>query len=485
MKRARSAKLLLTLFLLSASSRASESTGEIPVTTSSKEARDQFLAGRTLVDNLQLTDAIPHFKKACDSDPSFALAYLYLATTAPTAKDFFSYLDKATALAKNASAGEQLWITGFRQGALADPAAQRETYQKLAELFPEDERAQTLLGTSYFAQQDYLQAVRCLKRAAEIDPSFAPAYNQLGYAYRFLDRFKEAEDTFKKYTELIPNDPNPYDSYAELLLKLGRFDESIEQYRKALSINDHFTNSYIGIAAALMYQGKHDGARRELQKAYSAARNDGEKRAAIFATVITYVDEGNPEMALKEMNNEFVLAEKINDTGNMSGDQMAIGNILLEMGRADAALAAFDKSAALIGKSDLAKEVKENTDLIHHYNLARVALLKKDYPTAKKEAGQFQTGAETKDNRIQMKLAHELIGSIAIEQQDYVQAVRELRQANQQNPYNLYRLALAYQGTEMKDEARKYCAGAARFNGLPLLNYAFIRQKAERLLSAI
>ncbi len=155
------------------------------------------------------------------------------------------------------------------------------------------------------------------------------------------------------------------------------------------------------------------------------------------------------------------------------------------LGRADEALAAFNKSSTLIWQSDLAKEVKENAELIHHYNLGRVALHKKDYETAKKEAGQFQAGAEAKDNKFQTRLAHELLGSILLDQQEYVKAVRELRQANQQNPYNLYRIALAYQATETKDEARKYCTAAAQFNGLPLLNYAFIRQKAERLLSAI
>jgi tetratricopeptide (TPR) repeat protein len=485
MYRTKRTTLLLALLLITAVALGADNPGKIPVTTSSKEAMDYFVAGRTMVDNLRLTDAIASFKKAADKDSSFALAYLYLATTAPTAKEFFGYLDKATELAKSASAGEQLWITGFRQGALADPAAQRESFQKLVDMFPNDERAQTLLGTNYLAQQDYTQALQHLKRATEISPAFAPAYNQLGYTYRFLEKYKEAQDAFKKYIELIPNDPNPYDSYAELLLKLGQFDESIEQYEKALSINDHFANSFTGIAAALMYEGKHDEARAELQKAYSAARNDGEKRVAIFGKVITYVDEGNPEMALQEMNNEFSLAEKINDPGNMSADQTAIGNILLEMGKADDALAAFEKSATLIWKSSLAKEVKENADLVHHYNLGRVALLKKDFATASKEASQFLAGTETKDNKFQIRLAHELAGAIALAQQEYAQAVRELHQANQQNPYNLYRLALAYQATGMKDEARKYAEAATKFYGLPLLNYAFIREKAKRLQSAI
>jgi tetratricopeptide (TPR) repeat protein len=485
MKRTPFTTLLLVFLLLGATAGAADKTGKIPVTTSSQEALNNFLSGRTLVDNLRLTDAIADFKKAADSDPSFALAYLYLATTAPTAKDFFAYLDKATELSRQASPGEQLWIAGFREGALANPSAQRESFQKLAAMFPEDERAQTLLGTSYFALQDYVQAVQYLKRATEINPSFAPAYNQLGYAYRTLEKYQESEETFKKYTQLIPNDPNPYDSYAELLLKLGRFDESIDQYHKALSINDHFQNSYIGIAAALMYEGKHDEARGELQKAYSISRNDGEKRLAIFSKVVSYADEGNLDMALQEMNNEFAIAEKISDKGNMAADQTAIGTIHLELGHADSALAAFEKSATLVLTSDLSKEVKENAALVHHYNLGRVALLKKDYATATKEASQFLTGAETKDNKLQIRLAHELIGSIALDQQEFVQAVRELRQANQQNPYNLYRLAIAYQGTGMKEEARKYCSAAAKFNALPLLNYAFIRQKAEKMLAAI
>jgi tetratricopeptide (TPR) repeat protein len=485
MNRARFTALLLAFLFMGIVTRASDNAGKIPITTSSKDALDDFLKGRTLVDNLRLTDAITSFKTAAEKDPSFGLAYLFLAMTAPTANDFFAYLDKATDLAKHTSPGEQLWITGFRQGAFANPSAQRETFQKLADMFPNDERAQTLLGTSHLGQQDYVLAARYLKRATAINPSFAPAYNQLGYAFRFLEQYQEAGEAFKKYTELIPNDPNPYDSYAELLLKLGRFDESIEQYRQALSINGHFANSYLGIAAALMYQEKHDDARAEIQKASSLARNDGEKRAAIFAKVVSYIDEGNAEKALREMDNEFALAEQINDMGNMSADQTAIGNILLEMGRIDDALTAFDKSAALIRQSELAKEVKENVDLIQHYNVGRVALTRRDYATAKNEAEKLLRGAEAKDNKIQIRLAHELIGSIALDQEEFVKAVRELRQGNQQNPYNLYRLALAYQGTGSKDEARKYCTAAARFYGLPQLNYAFVRRKAERHRSAI
>lgn len=54
-----------------------------------------------------------------------------------------------------------------------------------------------------------------------------------------------------------------------------------------------------------------------------------------------------------------------------------------------------------------------------------------------------------------------------------------------QNPCNVYRLALAYQGNGNRDEARKSCLAAARFNALLPMNYAYIRQKAEKMLPAL
>jgi tetratricopeptide (TPR) repeat protein len=475
----------LAALLLFETSLAGDQAGKIPVTTSSRVAEKEFIEGRTLVDNLRLTDANAHFQKAIKEDPGFALAELYLAQTAPTAKEFWAHLEKASELSGGASEGERLWIEGVKAGAYANPATQKELYRKLVTIFPGDERSQTLLGIAYFATQEYEDASKHLEKAIQITPGFAPAYNQLGYAYRFLNRFDDAEKTFRKYTELIPDDPNPYDSYAELLLKMGRFSDAITQYRKALALDEHFANSYAGIAAALMYRGKHDEARAELKKAFSIARTDGERRAALFSMTITYLDEGNYESALKEVDKQYALGEKINDAAAMSGDLVFMGNILLEQGKADQALARFEKGLALVKKSNLAEEVKANNALFHHFNRARVALAKKNYSLAADEAGLFRKGAEAKNNLNQIRLAHEVAGTIALATKRYDTAITELQQASQQNPYNLYRLALAYQGKGMKSEAKEKMHQAAKFNVLPAPNFAYIRTKAEKALPAI
>jgi hypothetical protein len=57
-------------------------------------------------------------------------------------------------------------------------------------------------------------------------------------------------------------------------------------------------------------------------------------------------------------------------------------------------------------------------------------------------------------------------------------AVAELQQANQQNPYDLYRLCQAYQAKGDATQAKDFCKKAAEFNSLPAIQYAFIRKKA-------
>jgi tetratricopeptide (TPR) repeat protein len=474
--------LFLALALFCAAGRGAD---KVPVTTDSKEALDRFLEGRTLFDNLRITDAIPYFQGALEKDAGFALAHLYLAQAAPTAKQFFAELGKADEASARATRGEQLQIKAFKAASYADQATAQTLYRELVGLFPDDERAQTLLGTSYFGQQDYVQAAEHLKKATDIAPGFAPAYNQLGYVYRFLKKYDDAEATFRKYTELLPTDPNPFDSYAELLLKVGRFDESITQYQKALAVDPHFLNSFVGIASCLMYQNKHDDALAELQKAYEVARNDGERRFALFSRGVVYQDEGMPDKALGEIEKEYAVAEKINDQALMSADLTLIANILLHNGKPDEALVKFNAANSLIQKSSLAKEVKENNELLHHYNVAKVYLAKGDVAGAKSETEKFRKGAETGKNKNQVRLSHELAGMIAFHEKDLGKSVDELNQANQQDPNVLYHIALAYQGSGKTDDAKKYATMAAKDNVLPFMNYAYVRMKAEKLLAAL
>ena len=452
---------------------------KIPVTTASAEARKEFLEGRAMAEKLRITDSIDHFQKAVSLDPGFASAELNLATSAPTGKEFFEHLDKAVALADKASDGERLLILATKAGTNNDAVKQKEYLDQLVSAYPNDERAHFNLGAYYFGQQDYARAIDHYRRATELEPTYSTAFNILGYAYRQSGDYTNAEKAFQRYIELIPKDPNPYDSYAELLLKLGRFDDSIAQYRKALEIDPNFVNAHQGIAMDLLYQGRPAEAAAELQTFTKKARTDAERRTALFALTVVHLDSGQTSKALADVDAQYALGEKTSDVPAMAFDRGLKANILLDSGKADAARAEYDRGVKLVEDSTLSAEIKANQALVHHYNLARVAVVKKDLAAAKREADAYRPGASHSKNPFQAKFAHELDGIIALAEKDYDRAIAELQQANPQDPYNLYRLGVAYRAKGDADKAREFFQKAADFNSLPVINYALIRAKAK------
>jgi tetratricopeptide (TPR) repeat protein len=473
--------VLVTMIMLFLMRCAEKDSGKVPITTQSEEALKQYLKARDLTDKLRNQEALQYYEKALSFDTTFAMAYLNYAFIYPTAKGFFENLDKAVALADKVSEGERLWILGTQAGVNAKIMEQREYFKKLVTAYPQDERTHNLLGIHYFGQQEWQAAIDAYKKAIEINPDFSQPYNQMGYAYRFLGNYDEAARSFKKYIELIPDDPNPYDSYAELLMKMGKFEASITNYKKALEVNPNFVASHIGIATNLNFLNRHAQARQHLDSLQQMARNDAERRAALFAKAVSYADEGQNDAAIDMLKQAYTIAENNNDNANMAGDLTLIGNILLGEGDSKAASEKFTASLETIKVSPLSDEVKANAERIYLYNNARVAIMENNLETAQKYADSFFEGVKKVNNPNQIRLAHELFGRIALKENNYEKAIEELNQANLQNPYNLYRLAWAYKGTNDSEKVEKYLEMAKNFNALNSFQYAFVRQKVAEL----
>lgn len=461
----------------------SQAQDKMPVSTSSEKALAYYQQGLELIDKLRNQESRQYFQSAVEEDPEFAIAYLQLALAQPSALEFFASLDKAKAHADNASEAERLWIKGVEAAAVrGDLAEQRSDYQKLVQLYPNDERAHNLLGNSYFAGQDWERAVTEYQRAIEINPSFSQPYNQMGYALRFLQRYDDAEKVFKEYVALIPDDPNPYDSYAELLMKMGRYDESIERYQAALAIRSDFVNAYTGIASNLNFQGKHDKARAQLQKMYDVAKDDGQRRLALTAMASSYIDEGDFDRALKEYDKLYAVAEAIGDTSAMAGDLVLMGFALVEVkGREREALDKFETATAMVQASSLSDDTKAANRRGHFFNAGRAYMAMGDLEKAKKNAAEFRTQAEAVGNPNLIKAAYQLDGLIALKEGQFDLAIEELTQTNLLNPYNLFFIGKAYEGKGDRAKARTYYEQAANFNGLNNSPQACIRLQAAKL----
>jgi tetratricopeptide (TPR) repeat protein len=476
---------LCALWLAIASATlAGAQDAKIPITTRSKEAREEYLKGRDLFERLRATDARAHFEKAAAADANFALAQLGLANSAPSAKAFFAALKQATALSGKASAGERHMILGLDAGVRGDTVAQKKHFQDLVAAYPRDERALNLLGAYHFGRQEYADAIAAYQKAIRINAGFSQPYNQMGYAYRFIGRNDEAEKAFRKYIELIPDDPNPYDSYAELLMKTGRFEESIKTYEKALAVDPHFVASYVGIGLNRIYQGQPAKARETFARLEQIARNGGEKRQAYAQEAASYLHEGNTAEALKSVEKMRAVAQAEGDTAALSGDANLMGNILLEAGRADEAAARFAEALRLAEQANTPEEVKQAARRQDMFDAGLVALARSDLATARQKAQQYAAAVAGPKVPFEVRQSHELNGRLALQEKDGARAAEELAQANQLDPRVLYYLAQAQRAKGDAAAARETARRAAEDNGLNF-NYAYVRDKARQLLAQL
>jgi len=472
--------LILISFLIIGCTKKQE-VEKIPITTNSEEARNEFLAGRDLFEKLRTQESLIHFENAIAKDSGFALAYYYHANANPTAKGFFEDVTNAVKNSKNVSEGEKLLITSLKAVSNGDTKLQKESLTKLAGLFPNDERVHFQLGAFYFGQQEYEKAVEHLKKSTEIATDYSNSFNMLGYSYRNMENYEEAEKAFLRYIELIPDDPNPYDSYAELLMKEGKYNESNEQYRKALNVKPDFINSFIGISTNYNFLRKYEEARKEAMNLYDIAKNDGEKRAALFTITVSYLDEGLYDNALTEMQKQYDLGKKINDYPSMSNDVNIMGNIYYEMGKFDEASKKYDESLNLILTSNLSEEAKQNSKNFDLYNKARIMLAKNDIDDAKEKLKEFKERVSESNNTFQLWLSHEIEGLIALKEKNYSKAETEFMMSNRQNPYTFYYLGLVYSSNNNMENADKYFKMASNFNSLNNMNQSFVRNKIAKM----
>lgn len=456
--------------------------GKIPITTSSNRALREYLKGRDLEEKLRKTDAREYYARAAELDPSFALAQLGLASTAPTNSQFFEALRRAVELAPRVSEWERHLILALDAGVNSRPDEQLEHLKALVSEYPNDERAHGLLGNLLMGRQEWKAAIEQYRRAIEINPDYSPPYNQLGYALRNLGEYAEAAKAFDTYTKLIPDEPNPYDSYAELLMKMGRFAESIEKYKKALEINPNFAPSYLGMANDYIFLGKGNEARACLTKLRFIARNDGERRTAELWTAASYLFEGDSDHALEQVAKASEIASQTGDRLSVANDLVFTGDILLDAGRIDEAQTAFNQAFAMLERADATPEVKAAGKRTQLYESARIDIARKDLDAAENASERYSAAVRAIGNPYEVRRAHELAGLVAMAKGDAARAVRELEQANQEDPRVLFDLSQAYAAAGNTQAAKRTLKAAADFNGIEL-SYAFVRAKALALLT--
>ncbi len=458
--------------------------GEIAITTKSGEARKLFLEGRQLFEDVREDEAREVFSKAIEADPDFALAHFYRSITNTSAKDRQEHLDKAVALAPNASEGERLMIEAFQADEDNNQVKAIELCEQLVEKFPDDKRARQFLGFWYSGQDEDDKAIAQYEKAIEIDENFATAYNELGYAYIQTENYYEAERAFQNYIDLIPGEANPHDSIADMYTRMGRHDEAIEHYMKAVELNPKFTLSQRNIGNNLVFMGNYEDGREAFRKAMAMEMTERAKVFDMNEIARSHLYEGNFEQAVAAYDESIKIAEEAGLTRRVAGIHAQKCYVHLESGHLAKAEASLAECKKTVMASDLRQSIKDNFTKGAMAQEALIAAKKGNFETALAKADEHLTKIQADNNPNEMEDHHDLLGLIHFEKGDHAQAIEHLNQADQESPYILYHLAVAESKAGDPARADELFSKVADMNQLPVFNqenglgYAFVRSKA-------
>lgn len=457
-------------------------TKEIPITTSSKEALDLFLAGRDKIENLVTTTAATLFDKAIEKDPNFALAYLYRSQSGGGFNVFRQNLDKAVSLSGQASEGEQLVISYYQAFADGNGEKQKESLDKLLSTFPSDKRVESIAGEYYYGINDFKQALTHFKKANEIDKNFAPVYNMIGYCEAGLNNFPEAESAFQTYIKLIPNNPNPYDSYGELLLKMGKYDESIAQYKKALDKDPTFTTSLEGIGNNYVFKGDFTTARKYFQDYYDKSTVLNGKMNALYQIAVSYIYEGKHAEAVKAFDDFRAKAEKENLVTSAINSYAFQGFTATEGGNPKEGQEYFAKATDLLSKSDLPAATKENFTMNSLFWKFYSLTANNEIDKAQAAADECRAKVESRKNPNEEMFFNTLLGIFEVKRGNFDKAIGYFNKGDNQDPLTWYYSAVAYNKNGDKDNSNKLFSKVSKWN-LSSMNLAFVRKNAAEELN--
>ena len=277
---------------------STNSSGILPITTSSVRARKVFGHAMQNLEYVRSGAAVAGLRQAVKLDPRFAQAHILLSHLSRIPEEQYTSCLRAKRLAAHVSKGEQLlirWLSGVQEDNHVPAIA---AMNDLLAKYPRDERVAFLAGMWLVGQERYTQATVVLERAVKLSPDSPAVLNELAYAYAFSGKFEPAFEAMKRYIALQPDQPNPYDSYGELLRLAGKFDAALEQYRMSIRVDPSF-GSELGVADTLAVMGNEQEARDEYQRAATLVSTESERVEYELQSAATWIREDNHKQACK------------------------------------------------------------------------------------------------------------------------------------------------------------------------------------------
>ena len=377
-----------------ASGKSAAGNGKFVWTTESAEAKTLIHELQARVENFQLgTGTAEVARKLVAADPDFAMGVYYLSAVVP-APESNEALEKAMALANNASEGERRFIDAMviaRANGGAGFADAIPKLEALAKDYPNERLVQMILGQIYQGSGDAKKARRAFERALEIGPSSNRARSFIANDDLLRGDTSQARASFEAIDKELPEGAAP-------------------------------APIRYGVAFSYLYEGKDEAALQTLDAYLKEYRDSGQ--AQNFPEVFIWnsiarihLENGRAEEAMKAYAKGY---ESVPESG-LPEDQKQVWYGRLKHGRA--------RALAKLGRLD---EAREEAEAIHKM---------------------IEDGGEAGEQYV--PAYHYLAGYLELEAGNVEKAVEHLKQSNPNDPFHKLLLARALDRVGDRENALK------------------------------
>jgi TolB-like protein/Tfp pilus assembly protein PilF len=197
--------------------------------TENVKAYRYYSMGRRQLDRRtesSMRKALEYFKKAVDTDPGYALAWVGLCDAFTLLYDY----------------GHDSGNSGLQEASRA--------VQQALKLDPGLAEAHASMGLLHSNRHEGPDSIRELQVSVDLKPNYAEAHNWLSWNYQLLGEADKALESARIAVELNPLSPEAVSNLAVSLLYNGYAEESLEESRRAIDLEpDWMTSSfYYGLA---------------------------------------------------------------------------------------------------------------------------------------------------------------------------------------------------------------------------------------------
>jgi serine/threonine protein kinase/tetratricopeptide (TPR) repeat protein len=256
-------------------------------TTSSLEALKAYSLGVKARNEKGPAAALPHYQRAIQLDPNFAVAYRAVGNAYLSMGELertSEYLTKAFELREHASEWEKLSITaGYFTSVTGEQDKAVQACQEFIESYPMRGASYDSLGIAYADLAQYEKAVEAYRQSIRLDPDGITPYAGLANSLLALQQFNEARQTIQQAHARKRDDPVlHFGLYA--LAFLGSESSTMEEQQKWLAGQPDSENVGLSLESDTKAYAGHLSKARELSKrsVESAFHADLKESAAVW-----------------------------------------------------------------------------------------------------------------------------------------------------------------------------------------------------------